>query len=57
MSSGEMVYQVVDPPVGAVIVTLPAGCKSVHVGGIAYSQCGPTYYQRVGSGYQVVVLR
>jgi Family of unknown function (DUF6515) len=57
MSGGAMVYQVVGPPVGAVIRTLPAGCTSVRVGGIAYSRCGPTYYQRVGAGYQVVVLR
>lgn len=57
MSSGTMVYQVVEPPVGAVITTLPAGCKSVQVGAVTYSQCGPTYYQRVSSGYQVVVLR
>ena len=57
MSSGTMVYQVVGPPVGAVIRTLPAGCQTVRVGAVAYSQCGPTYYQRVGSGYQVVVLR
>lgn len=57
MSNGAMVYQVVGPPVGAVIRTLPVGCTSVRVGSIAYSQCGPTYYQRVGSGYQVVVLR
>jgi Family of unknown function (DUF6515) len=57
MSSGTMVYQVVAPPVGAVIMTLPAGCQSVRVGAVTYSQCGPTYYQRVGGGYQVVVLR
>ena len=36
-----------------VFLTLPVGCSSVRVGGIAYSQCGPTYYQRVGSGYQL----
>jgi hypothetical protein len=56
MSGGTVVYQVVGPPAGAVIVTLPAGCKSVRVGGVAYSQCGPTYYQRVSTGYRVVVL-
>lgn len=56
MSEGSMVYQVVAPPAGAIISTLPAGCSSVRVGNVAYSQCGPTYYQRVGNGYQVVVL-
>jgi hypothetical protein len=57
MANGEMVYQVVSPPAGAIITTLPAGCSTVHVGGVAYSQCGSTHYQRVSSGYQVVVLK
>lgn len=57
ISGGQTAYQVVSPPAGIVIVTLPAGCSSVRVGGVAYSQCGPTYYQRVSSGYRVVVLR
>jgi hypothetical protein len=51
-----MVYQVVSPPAGAIIATLPAGCSAVRVGGIADTQCRPTCYQRVNSGYQVVVL-
>jgi len=49
------VYQVVSPPAGIVISTLPAGCSSVKVSGVAYSQCGPTYYERIDSGYRVVV--
>jgi hypothetical protein len=57
ISSGSVAYQVVPAPAGAIITTLPAGCKSVHAGGVSYSQCGPTYYQRVSNGYQVVVLR
>ncbi len=32
MSSGSVVYQVVDAPAGAIVTTLPAGCKSVNVG-------------------------
>jgi len=56
ISGGSTSYQVVTPPAGIVIATLPAGCRSVHVGGVAYSQCGATYYQRVGNGYRVVVL-
>jgi hypothetical protein len=32
------------------------GCSSVRVGGVAYSQCAGTYYQRVSGGYRVVVL-
>jgi Family of unknown function (DUF6515) len=42
---------------GAIIATLPRSCSSVRVGGVAYTQCGPTYYQRVATGYQVVVVR
>ena len=57
MSSGAVVYQVVEPPAGAIITTLPAGCKSVRVGNAAYSQCGATYYTKVSTGYQVVVLK
>lgn len=57
MSSGTVVYQVVAPPAGAIIATLPAGCSSVRVGGVTYTQCGPTYYSRVSTGYQVVVLK
>lgn len=55
MHEGQVVYEVVAPPPGAVITTLPAGCQSVKSGGVTYSQCGTTYYQRVSSGYQVVV--
>ena len=55
MHEGQVVYQVVEPPPGAVIPTLPAGCTEVKSGGAAYSQCGTTHYQKVSSGYQVVV--
>jgi hypothetical protein len=56
ISGGAPVYQVVAPPAGIVIATLPVGCRSVRVGGVAYSQCGPTHYQRVANGYRVVVF-
>lgn len=56
INGGAVSYQVVGPPVGAVIATLPAGCSTVRVGGVAYSRCGPTYYQRIGGGYRVVVI-
>jgi Family of unknown function (DUF6515) len=55
MHEGQVVYQVVEPPPGAVIPTLPAGCTEVKSGGATYSQCGTTHYQKVSSGYQVVV--
>ena len=57
MVGGEVKYQVVEPPAGAIIATLPAGCKSVKSGAVTYSQCGSTYYQRVDNGYQVVILQ
>jgi len=57
MSSGTVAYQVVGPPAGAIITTLPKSCTSVRVGNAAYMQCGPTYYSRVATGYQVVVLK
>jgi len=53
MHEGEVVYQVVEAPAGAVVPTLPSGCTSVNKGGTAYSQCGTTYYQKVSNGYQV----
>jgi len=56
MSSGNVVYQVIAPPAGAIITTLPASCQSVRVNNVSYSQCGTTYYSKVSSGYQVVVL-
>ena len=56
MYGGEVTYQVVQAPVGAVITTLPGGCSSTVVGGVAVSQCGTTYYQRVSNGYKVVVF-
>lgn len=53
---GDVVYQVVPAPMGAVITTLPGGCTSVRRGNVTYSQCGPTYYERFSSGYRVVVF-
>jgi hypothetical protein len=52
---GEMSYRVVTAPAGAIITTLPGGCTTTVMGGVAVQQCGPTYYRRVSSGYQVVV--
>jgi hypothetical protein len=56
-NEGQVVYQVVPPPAGAIITTLPAGCTTTVVNGVSYSHCGETYYQRVSSGYQVVILQ
>jgi hypothetical protein len=53
---GDVSYRVVTAPAGAIITTLPGGCTSTVVGGVAVSQCGSTYYQRVSNGYKVVVF-
>src|SRR5262245_63539980 len=53
---GSVSYRVVSAPPGAVIVTLPAGCTTTRVGSVTYQQCGATYYQRVSTGYRVVVF-
>ena len=53
---GEVSYQVVNAPAGVVISTLPGGCTTVVMQGASVHQCGPTYYQRVSAGYQVVVF-
>jgi hypothetical protein len=53
---GDVVYQVVPAPPGAVITTLPAGCTTVRRGNVVYRQCGTAYYQPVSGGYRVVVF-
>lgn len=51
MHEGQVVYQVVEPPSGAVIPTLPAGCTTTQSGD---ATCGSTQYKKVASGYQVM---
>src|SRR5262245_56579264 len=53
---GQVSYRVVTAPAGAIITTLPGGCTTTVVGGVSVQQCGPTYYRRVSTGYQVVVF-
>jgi hypothetical protein len=53
---GQVQYRVVTAPAGAVITTLPGGCTTSVMNGLAVQQCGPTYYQRVSTGYRVVVF-
>src|SRR5262245_15112364 len=53
---GSVSYRVVTAPAGAVITTLPVGCTVTVVGGVSVQQCGTTYYQRVSTGYRVVVF-
>jgi hypothetical protein len=53
---GQVSYRVVTAPAGAIITTLPGSCTTTVMGGVAVQQCGPTYYRRVSTGYQVVVF-
>lgn len=55
-SGGEVVYQVVAPPVGAVISVLPASCVDYRVGNVIYKNCGGYYYQPRGRSWVVVRL-
>ena len=58
MTGGAVAYQAVAPPVGIVVPRLPAvGCTGVRVGGVAYHRCGATYYQPIGGGFRVTVIR
>jgi hypothetical protein len=56
MYQGQVSYQVVTAPAGAIITTLPAGCTTTVMNNVSVQQCGTTYYQRVSTGYQVVVF-
>jgi hypothetical protein len=56
MYGGQVSYQVVTAPAGAVITTLPGGCTATVVNNVSVHQCGATYYRRVSTGYQVVVF-
>jgi hypothetical protein len=44
--------------VGSMVATLPPACSTVVVGGVAYEQCGGTWYQPqyVGAQVQYVVV-
>jgi hypothetical protein len=39
--------------VGSVVHTLPPSCSGVVVNGVAYQQCGPTWYQPAYAGTTV----
>ena len=57
MYGGQVSYRVVTAPAGAIITTLPGGCTTTIMGGVSVQQCGTTYYQRVSTGYRVVVYQ
>jgi len=41
-------------PVGTVVQTLPAGCKPVTVSGVAYQDCGGSFYKTAFQGNNLV---
>jgi hypothetical protein len=51
---GDVAYQAVAAPVGAMVDELPSGCTSWTIGDVTYSQCGIVTYQHVPGGYLVV---
>jgi hypothetical protein len=53
---GQVVYQVVPPPMGAIVPVLPGGCRAISTGRVAVESCGGYYYQRVSNGFQVVAI-
>lgn len=55
-AEGAIVYQVVPPPIGAVVSEIPANCNQQYFNGRQYLRCGNTYYEQVAGGYQVVAL-
>jgi len=52
--AGLIVYQIIPPPLGAVVTTLPAGCLFQYINGKPVSICGTTYYMQVAGGYEVI---
>ncbi len=43
-------------PIGTVVQALPAGCKSVVVSGVTYSDCGGTFYKPAFQGNNLVYV-
>jgi hypothetical protein len=47
-------YEIVAPPVGAVIYSLPSKCRPMVVAGVPYYVDDGVYYRKVPRGYEVV---
>jgi hypothetical protein len=43
-------------PIGTVVQTLPAGCTSVVVSGVSYSDCGGVFYKSAFQGNNLVYV-
>ncbi|HET6617199.1 MAG TPA: DUF6515 family protein, partial [Gemmatimonadota bacterium] len=55
MQGTTVVYQVIPPPIGAIVPGLPAGCTEQDVNGVTHYMCGGAAYIEDPGGYQVVV--
>ena len=55
-AEGEVAYQVIEPPIGAVVEELPAGCTDYVLEGVNYKNCGGIYYEPDGLSWKVVHL-
>jgi hypothetical protein len=51
MSQG---YQVIPPPIGATVTTLPSGVVDQNINGTVYYTFGGAYYQPFYSGSSVI---
>ena len=43
-------------PVGTVVQALPAGCKAVTVSGVAYQDCGGSFYKTAFQGNNLIYV-
>lgn len=53
-SGDEVVYQVVPPPVGALVDRLPENCLEYEKGGVTYQVCDGISYRAEAGGWRVV---
>jgi hypothetical protein len=56
MQGTTVVYQVIPPPVGAIVPELPADCTTQAVDGVTHWICADSAYIEVPTGYEVVVM-
>lgn len=53
---GDVAFQVVMAPLGAVVTMLPAGCSVQYYNNQPFQQCGNTFYRQVAGGYEVAAV-
>lgn len=47
-------YVIVEPPLGAVVPTMPQGCEPLTIGDKVYYSCDDVTYLATPQGYQIV---